>query len=451
MQSRNPTTGALLEAVPFDSPPSVEAKLAAAADRVPRWAARTFAERAACLLRLGDALKARRDELAIAMVEEMGKPIREARAEVDKSVGCCAYFAEHAEAFLRPAEIASDASLSYVAYEPLGAVLAIMPWNFPVWQVIRFAAPTLMAGNVAMLKHAPSVPRCARLITQSFRDAGYPEGAFQNLLVAEESVESLIADDRVAAVTLTGSVRAGRAVAAMAGRAIKPCVLELGGSDPFVVLADADLDSAIEGAVFSRFLNNGQSCIAAKRLIVEAPVYERFHDAIVARASALVVGDPSDESTDIGPMAREDLRAALHAQVRQSTAAGALLQCGGEIPNGPGFYYPPTVLADVTPEMCAFREELFGPVATLVRADDAEHALALAANTRFGLGASIWTERARGIELSKRLSAGCVAVNGIVKSDSRLPFGGIKESGFGRELSRAGILAFVNAKTVWIR
>lgn len=385
------------------------------------------------------------------MILEMGKPITEARSEVAKCVACCEYFAEGAERFLQPEEIESDAGHSYVAYAPIGPVLAIMPWNFPIWQAVRFAAPTLMAGNTALLKHAPSVPGCARLLTQCFVDAQFPDGVFMNLLISHEAVPCVIADERVAAVTLTGSVRAGRAVGALAGRAIKRSVLELGGSDPFIVLADADIDAAVAGAVFSRFLNAGQSCIAAKRLIIEAPVYDEFVGKLLQKVQALRVGDPLAEDTQIGPMAREDLRAELESQVCRSVVAGAELLTGGVVPEGPGWFYPPTVLAGVLPGMPAFDEELFGPVAVLIRADDPEQAIQLAGQTKFGLGAAIWTTTKRGLAYVPRLNAGCVAINGVVKSDSRLPFGGTKESGYGRELSRAGILEFVNAKTVWVK
>ena len=450
MRSINPTSGTVVHRAPFHAPSEVEACVARSQAVFTAWSTTSFSDRAGHLEALGRALTRREEDLARAMVLEMGKPIAEARAEVRKSAGCCDYFAANAAGFLASEELASDASLSFVAYEPLGAVLAIMPWNFPVWQVIRFAAPTLMAGNVALLKHAPSVPLTAELIVECFDEAGLPSGVFESLRVRESDVASLVADPRIAAVTLTGSVAAGRAVAALAGRAIKPTLLELGGSDPFVILADADLDGAVAAAVFSRYLNNGQSCIAAKRLIVDAPVYEEVLKRLTRAVRDLSMGDPMDVGTDLGPIARADLRDTLHDQVVRSVEQGARLVCGGAPADGPGWFYPPTILAEVTPEMPAFREELFGPVACLVRADDVEHALALAADTRFGLGAAIWTERERGIELARRLPAGCVAVNGFVKSDPRLPFGGIKESGYGRELARAGILAFVNPKTVWV-
>ena len=451
MRSINPTNGNVVHHVPFDTPAELEAALARSATAFVAWSTTSFERRARLVESLGKVLRRREEDLARAMVLEMGKPIEEARAEVRKSAGCCDYFAANGEAFLASDELPSDASLSFVAYEPLGTVLAVMPWNFPVWQVIRFAAPTLMAGNTALLKHAPSVPLTADLIVECFAEAGAPRGVFENLRVAEPDVAGIIADDRVAAVTLTGSVAAGAAVAELAGRAIKPSLLELGGSDPFIILGDADLDEAVAAAVFSRFLNNGQSCIAAKRIIAERTVHDEVLERVEAAVDRLAVGDPMDPLTDLGPIARSDLRATLHEQVLGTIQAGGTLVCGGTLPDGPGWFYPPTVLSDVTPGMRAFDEEVFGPVAAVIRATDEEHALQLAAKTRFGLGASIWTERERGIALSSRLRAGCVAVNGFVKSDPRLPFGGIKESGYGRELACAGIRAFVNAKTVWVR
>lgn len=451
MQSINPTTETVVECVAMDSAEALDEKIQRSADAFNRWRSTSFAERAALLTRLGQVLGDRNEVLARMMTLEMGKPISEARGEVAKCISACDYFAEGAERFLAPEHIESDAGSSYVAHAPIGPVLAIMPWNFPVWQAVRFAAPTLMAGNTGLLKHAPSVPGCARLLTECFSEADFPPGVFENLLVSHETIPSIVADDRVAAVTLTGSVRAGRAVGALAGGAIKRSVLELGGSDPFIVLADGDIEAAVTGAVFSRFLNAGQSCIAAKRLIIEAPVYDAFATALVRRVRALRLGDPMNAETDVGPMAREDLRTELASQVRRSVEAGANLLVGGSVPDGLGWFYPPTVLAGVVPGMPAFDEELFGPVAVLVRAESAEHAIQLAGQTKFGLGASIWTTTERGVSFVPRLNAGCVAVNGVVKSDVRLPFGGTKESGYGRELSRAGILEFVNAKTVWVK
>jgi succinate-semialdehyde dehydrogenase/glutarate-semialdehyde dehydrogenase len=345
--------------------------------------------------------------------------------------------------------VASDAAQSFVRFDPLGPVLAVMPWNFPLWQVFRFIAPALTAGNVGLLKHASNVPGCALAIEGVLRQAGFPEGAFQTLLIGSAPVSGIIADPRVAAVTLTGSEPAGRAVGRAAGDAIKPSVLELGGSDPLIVLADADLDHAVAGAVLGRMINSGQSCIAAKRFIVEGAVYDAFVQRLTAALGALKVGDPRSDDTDIGPLARPEFVAEIHDQVRRSIAQGARCVLGGEAPEGPGCFYPPTLLADVTDAMAAFREETFGPVAVAIRASDADHAIALANDSEFGLGASIWTDMARGISLAPRIDAGHVAINGIVKSDPRLPFGGVKRSGYGRELARYGQQAFMNVKAVW--
>jgi succinate-semialdehyde dehydrogenase/glutarate-semialdehyde dehydrogenase len=388
----------------------------------------------------------------VSCCKNAGKPITEARGEVAKCAWACRYYVENAEQFLAREPVETDASRSWVSYEPLGPVLAIMPWNFPLWQVIRFAAPALMAGNVGLLKHAPDVPGCAQALEALFTDAGYPQGVFQNLAIDNERTAAVIADPRVRAVTLTGSVGAGRAVAAAAGAALKPSVLELGGSDPCIVLADADLDEAVEGAMIGRFLNSGQSCIAAKRLIVEDAVHDAFVDKLTAAIDRLVIGNPMDDATQIGPMAREDLRGALHDQVWRSVAAGAELVRGGKPWGDSGWFYEPTLLIGVTPGMAAFDEETFGPAASVVRARDLDHALELADDTTFGLGASIWTadvERALGV--AHRIASGHLSINGIVKSDPRLPFGGVRDSGYGRELSRAGMLAFVNARATWVK
>lgn len=415
------------------------------------WRQRPFSERAAPMRRAGELLRERRDALAELMTSEMGKPIAQARGEVTKCAWVCDHYAERAEVLLTPELVATDASLSMIRHDPLGPVLAIMPWNYPLWQVFRFAAPTLMAGNVGLLKHAPNVPGCALEIAALFADAGMPEGVFQTLLIDTDATAEVIADPRVRAVTLTGSVRAGRAVGALAGQHLKPSVLELGGSDPFVVLPDADLDAAVADAVTARTQNNGQSCIAAKRFIV----HDDVHDAFVARLrdalAALKVGDPRADDTDLGPMARADLRDDLHDQVTRSVDAGATLALGGELPGGKGFFYPVTLLTDVVPGHAAFDEETFGPVAAVTRARDTEHAVALANDSVYGLGASLWTRDQRlALSLAPRIAAGNVFVNGFVRSDPRLPFGGIGHSGYGRELSRSGILAFVNQKTVWV-
>jgi succinate-semialdehyde dehydrogenase/glutarate-semialdehyde dehydrogenase len=382
----------------------------------------------------------------------MGKLLSEARAEVAKCALACDYYAEQAPAFLADEVIASDAGKSLVAYQPLGTVLAVMPWNFPLWQVFRFLAPTLAAGNTGLLKHASNVPQCALAVERLVQEAGFPEGVFRTLLIDARDVAGVIADPRVQAVTLTGSEPAGRQVAATAGEQLKKSVLELGGSDAFVVLEDADLDLAVPQAVASRFLNAGQSCIAAKRFIVLAAVAEDFVARFKTAIEALTPGDPTAADSSLAPMARTDLREELHAQVQASVAAGATLVTGGSVMAGPGAFYAPTLLDHVGPGMAAFEEELFGPVATVIRVADEAEALAVANDSRFGLGGSVWTrDTTRGEAFARRLQAGAAFVNGMVKSDPRLPFGGIKASGYGRELSHFGLHEFVNAKTVWIK
>jgi succinate-semialdehyde dehydrogenase/glutarate-semialdehyde dehydrogenase len=370
---------------------------------------------------------------------------------VEKCASCCDFYAEHAEAFLAEQPRKTDASKSYVRFDPLGPVLAIMPWNFPYWQVFRFAAPALMAGNAGILKHASNVPRCALAIEKVFREAGFPEGLFATALIESPPVAGLIADPRIVAVTLTGSERAGSAVAAQAGHALKKTVLELGGSDPFMVLADADLATAAKAAADARLVNSGQSCIAAKRFIVVEAVADRFLDRFADELRSRRMGDPIARETQVGPQARRDLRDSLHRQVEESVERGAKLLLGGQIPPGPGAYYPPTLLAGVDKGMPAFDEETFGPVAAVVRAKDESDAVRLANDSAFGLGASLWTQdRVRAQRLAAQIEAGAIFVNGVVKSDPRLPFGGIKRSGYGRELSEYGIREFVNIKSVWI-
>jgi len=414
------------------------------------WRETGFGERAERMRALAGLLRAQRDELARTITLEMGKPVREARAEIEKCASVCDFYAEHAEGFLSPEPVGSDASRSYVRFDPLGIVLAVMPWNFPFWQVFRFAAPALMAGNAALLKHASNTTWSALSIEGLFGQAGFPDDLFRALLIGSDAVADVIRHPRVAAVTLTGSEGAGRAVAAEAGRALKKSVLELGGSDPFIVLADADLELAVKNAVLSRMLNSGQSCIAAKRFIVERKVHDGFLEAFRKGVESLRVGDPLNENTDVGPLARTDLRDELHRQVRLSIEKGATLVTGGE-PGPEGAFYLPTVLADVGPGMPAYHEELFGPVAAVIAVEDADEALRVANETDFGLGASIWTtDTARAEELVPRIEAGAVFVNGFVKSDPRLPFGGVKRSGYGRELAAFGIREFVNIKTVWV-
>jgi len=410
-----------------------------------------FGARAQKMIRAAELLEADARKYATLMSLEMGKPIGEAVAEVKKCAWGCRYYAENAERFLTRELVETTAGNSYVAYQPLGAILAVMPWNFPFWQVFRFAAPALMAGNVALLKHASNVTGCALAIEELLSQAGFDGGAFQVLVIGSDRVKDVIADSRVAAATVTGSVGAGRSVGSEAGRQVKPSVLELGGSDPFIVLADADLDRAAAHGVLARMQNNSQSCIAAKRFIVERPVARAFTEKFIARMEALRVGDPLAEDTNVGPLARDDLRRDVHDQVERSVGQGARLRSGGHIPSGKGFYYPPTVLTDVEPGMVPFTEEIFGPVAPISTANDVDHAVALANDSRFGLGGAVFTGDVRkGEEVALSLNVGCAFVNEIVKSDPRLPFGGVKESGYGRELSHFGIRAFVNVKTVWI-
>ena len=456
LQSVNPATGEALAAFAEHTPAELESALAAADAAQRAWATTSFAERRRCLEAAARLLREGRDDYARLATLEMGKPIAEAAAEVDKCAWNCEFYAAQAERFLADEPVETDALSSWVAYQPLGVVLAIMPWNFPYWQVLRFAAPALMAGNGALLKHSPNVPRCALATEELFARAGFPEGLFRTLLVGDASVNEatgrLLADPRVGAVTLTGSERAGAAVGATAGRALKKCVLELGGSDPFVVLADADLELAAEAAARARFLNGGQSCIAAKRFVIEEPVADEFERRFVDAVAALPVGDPLDPATRVGPLARADLLDALERQVEGSVAGGAKVLLGGARLERPGWYYAPTVLAGVTPDLPVFTEETFGPVAAVVRAPDEEAAVALANDTPYGLGASVWTrDLARARRLGRRIESGSLFVNAVVASDPRLPFGGIKRSGYGRELAAVGIREFTNIRTFWVQ
>jgi succinate-semialdehyde dehydrogenase/glutarate-semialdehyde dehydrogenase len=428
----------------------VERLLQAAADAAPAWAARSLDDRGALLRAVAARLRAEKEAIAAIMSADMGKLRREALAEIEKSAGACEYYADHAIDYLRDSAIATEAKRSYVTYEPLGCVFAVMPWNFPIWQVFRFLAPGLMAGNVAVLKHATNVPRCADAIARVLREAGVPEGVFGVLHIDNEMAAKVIADPRVKAVTLTGSDRAGRSVASTAGRNLKKCVMELGGSDPFVVLDDADLDVTIPAAIASRFGNAGQTCIAAKRFIVTPGIADAFVQRFVDAASKLAVGDPMDEATTLAPMARADLREEIHAQVRRSIDAGATLLLGG-MPGEGACHYPATILDHVVPGMPAYGEELFGPAAAILRARDDADAVRLANDTDFGLGASVWTrDLVRGEAVARKLQAGAIFVNAIVRSDVRLPFGGTKTSGFGRELAEHGIHEFMNIKTVYV-
>jgi len=451
IQSINPATGDVLETFKETSREDLDRFLAAAHAAFLEWRTAPFATRAQRMREAARVLRTRRAEYARTMTLEMGKPIVQAEAEVDKCAWGCEYYADHAETFLAEQPRQTDASSSYVRFEPLGPVLAVMPWNFPFWQVFRFAAPALMAGDAAILKHASNVPRCALAIEAVFREAGFPRGLFSTVLVEAPAVAALIADPRIVAATLTGSDRAGSKVAEQAGRELKKTVLELGGSDPFIVLADADVAAAARTAADARLINSGQSCIAAKRFIVVEPVADEFLERFVDELRSRRVGDPVARETQVGPQARVDLRDALHRQVVESVKRGARLLLGGEIPAGKGAFYPPTLLTAVDKGMPAFDEETFGPVAAVVRAKDEADAVRLANDSAFGLGASLWTrDRARAERLAAQVEAGSVFVNGLVKSDPRLPFGGIKRSGYGRELSEYGIREFVNIKSVWI-
>jgi succinate-semialdehyde dehydrogenase / glutarate-semialdehyde dehydrogenase len=451
MKPTNPATESPLQHFPEHSDEQVSARLSAAEQAFRRWRRTTVAVRAEHLNRAAGLLEDDRDKLARLMTEEMGKPVTESEVEVDKCVIGCRHFAEHADRYLAPERVETEARASYVRFDPLGPILAVMPWNFPLWQVFRFAAPALMAGNVALLKHAANTWGTALAVENIFRRSGVPEGVFTTLLISDEQADELIGHPAMRGVTLTGSERAGRVVAAEAGKHLRKVVLELGGSDPFIVLADADVDQAAEQAARARTINSGQSCIAAKRFLIEQPLLKRFQELLVGHFERLRVGDPLDRETKIGPLARRDLLEKLHDQVQRSVAAGARCLTGGKPLDRRGWFYPPTVLADVEPGMAAFDEETFGPVAALVRARDAEHAVELANATAFGLGASVWTaDRGRGEKLAARIESGCVFINEIVKSDPRLPFGGVKHSGFGRELGAAGIREFTNIKTVWV-
>ncbi len=409
----------------------------------------SFDERASCMRKAAAILDAECRELGRLMTLEMGKPIKAAVAEAEKCATACRYYADNAERFLANQPVDMEGGENWVAFQPIGVVLAIMPWNFPFWQVFRFAAPALMAGNVGVLKHASNVPQCALAIEDVFRRAGFTDGAFQTLLIGSEMVEEIIADPRVAAVTLTGSEGAGRSVASAAGRNLKKSVVELGGSDPFLVMPSADLDSAVSTAVMARMINNGQSCIAAKRFIIHEKIYDEFLKRFTAGVSAVRIGDPLDESTELGPLATSAIRDELDKQVKDSVAAGARLVVGGEKLARDGYFYAPTILTDIPPNAPAARDELFGPVASVFRAKDVTDAIGIANGTTFGLGASAWTrDQSERTQLIDEIESGLLFINGMVASDPRLPFGGVKNSGFGRELGEFGIREFVNIKSV---
>ena len=450
--SVNPATGETLKAFEALNESQIEDKLQHAASTFTTYRLSTFAERESMMTRAAEILETEKHDFARLMTLEMGKPIKGAIAEAEKCALVCRYYAEHARQHLADRVVETNASKSYVRFEPLGPVLAVMPWNFPFWQVFRFAAPALMAGNVGLLKHASNVPQCALAIEDIFLRAGFPAGAFQTLLVGSEAVPRILEDRRVIAATLTGSEPAGRSVAGIAGKQIKKTVLELGGSDPFIVMPSAKLAEAVTTAVKARTINNGQSCIAAKRFIVATEIYEEFEHRFVEEMKALCVGDPLNESTDIGPLATEQILKDVDEQVKLSVAVGAIVLTGGKQVDRIGNFYEPTVLVNVPPDSPAAAQEVFGPVAMLFRVKDIDEAIALANATSFGLGAAAWTnevnEQKRFVE---ELEAGSVFINGMVASDPRLPFGGIKNSGYGRELSEFGIHEFVNIKTVWIK
>ncbi len=455
--SVNPVNGRLVESFePFDAA-AVEARLSAAATAAPVWADSSFAERSLLLVTVAELLEGELPDIAHVVTTEMGKPFAQAKAEVGKCAVAFRWFAEHGEGMLADQEVPVDASLGLVTYQPLGAVLAVMPWNFPLWQVIRFIAPAFMAGNVGLLKPAPSVPRTALVLEDLFRRAGAPDGVFQTLLIGTDQVPSVIADPRVAAVTLTGSVAAGRAVAAQAGAVGKKTVLELGGSDPYIVLPSADLDRAVATGIQARVQNAGQSCIAAKRFIVHRQVAEEFTTGLVAGMDALSVGDPFDPATEVGPLVTAEACDTIAAQVDDARSKGATVLCGGERvigpegPASPGFFYRPTVITDIEPTMRVATEEVFGPVALLFVVADADEALEVANATEFGLGSSVWTDDpGEQQRFAVGLQAGQVFVNGMVASMPQLPFGGIKSSGYGRELAAQGLHEFCNVKAVWI-
>ena len=454
--SINPSTGETLQTFEPLTVPQLEEKLEYAAKTFRTYRKTSFPERSRFMTQAAEILDSEKQEFARMMTIEMGKPVKAASQEVEKCAWVCRYYAETAQIHLADEIVETNARKSYVHYQPLGPVLAVMPWNFPFWQVFRFAAPALMAGNVGLLKHASNVPQCALAIADIFRRAGFPEGAFQTLLIGSDMVQAVLEDSRVAAATLTGSEPAGRSVAGIAGKQIKKTVLELGGSDPFIVMPSADLDKAVTTAVKARTINNGQSCIAAKRFIIHEALYDEFERRFVEVMKALLVGDPMDEATDIGPLATKQILEDLEEQVRKSVAAGARLLTGGQRYEAPskfarGNYYEPTVLVDIPKGSPAYDDEIFGPVASLFRVGNVEEAIELANATTYGLGAAAWTndegEQSRFIA---EIEAGSVFINGMVASDPRLPFGGVKNSGYGRELGEFGIREFVNIKTVWI-
>ncbi|WP_445665751.1 NAD-dependent succinate-semialdehyde dehydrogenase [Fodinibius sp. AD559] len=451
MKTINPATGELIEKYDQMSDDALDVITRDAATAQEKWRRNSFYERSLLLQRAAELLEEHKEKYAKLMAREMGKPLAQGESEVEKCAWVCNYYAENTEDFLEEEVIRSDASKSYVTFNPLGTVLAIMPWNFPFWQLFRFAAPALMAGNAVILKHAPNVTGCALAIENLMHEAGIADNLFRTVIADVDQTQNLILHPDIAAVTLTGSTRAGKSVASTAGSVLKKTVLELGGSDPYLILEDADVEKAAETCVTSRLINSGQSCIAAKRLIVVEDIYDEFLEAVFHHMNEKKIGDPFNSATDVGPMAREDLRDDLHDQVQKSVAKGAECILGGSIPDQDGFYYPPTILTDISKGMPAYEEELFGPVASVIKVKDTREAIKVANDSDYGLGAAVFSEDLQHAEeiAAYELEAGCCFVNDFVKSDPRLPFGGIKESGYGRELSHFGIKEFVNTKTVY--
>lgn len=452
IQTINPATGKIEKTYLEFSKEEIKNSINYAQQAYLKWKETDINQRSRLMKNAASVMRNKRDEYAYIITTEMGKPIKQAIAEVEKCVWVCEYFADNADRMLTKEKIDTDASESYVEFNPLGVILAVMPWNFPFWQVFRFAAPSLIAGNVGLLKHSSNVPMCALAIEQIFINAGFPKNVFKTLLIGSEPVKDIIKDPRIKAATLTGSEPAGRKIAEACGKELKKSVLELGGSDPFIVLDDADLDETASIAVKARLINNGQSCIASKRFIVVEKIYERFTEKFVKAMNRVKIGDPMDESVELGPIAREDLLYELDSLVKDSVSKGARILTGGKVLPGKGFYYAPTILDNLSKGMPAYDDEIFGPVASLIKAKDEEDAVRIANDSPFGLGASIWTNDIKKAKrMATEIESGCIFINGMVKSDPRLPFGGVKNSGYGRELSHYGIKEFVNIKSVWIK
>lgn len=452
MRSINPATGDLLKKYPPLSSNEISSTINKVHNSFKSWRNKSFSERSKLMRVLSHNLKVNAEQYAKMISLEMGKPFNESKAEVEKSAWVCEYYSENVEKMLKDEVLESDAGKSFVSFEPLGVVLAVMPWNFPFWQVFRFAAPALMAGNAAVLKHASNVMGCANLIEQTFKDAGFPENLFCNLQISSSQVKEVIENPKIVATTLTGSEQAGSKVAEVSGKEIKKTVLELGGADAFIVLDDANLKEAAYWGVFSRLLNNGQSCIAAKRFILHKNIADNFIELIMEEIKSWSIGDPLNEKTKIGPLARPDLLTDIEVQISDAIEKGAKLIIGGKAINGKGNYFQPTVIKNISPEMKLYTEETFGPVFSLFVVNNEEEAIQLANNSEFGLGGSIWTQDIeKGIELARQIETGAMFINGMTKSDPRLPFGGVKKSGFGRELSHYGIKEFVNIKTIWVK